>query len=130
MKDFTQCKDCLNICDCCKFQNIKCALCKPFSSMFQVKNSNRCNCTTRYLPGDKVIVRPDLEYRKYAMLSNSKDSIIAIPSMTGFAGKTVTISSVEVCSFQTNKPMMYKIKEHGGYWTDEMFIGRAYEHEL
>ena len=127
MKDLN-CKNCLNICDCCAFQNIKCVICKPFSSMFQIKNSNRCNCNTRYLPGDRVIIRPDLEYRTYSM-SNGKDAIIATSSMVNLAGKTVTISLVDVCTFKPNRPIMYRIKECGGFWTDEMFIGRANEHE-
>ena len=128
MSNLFKCADCLSICDCCEFKNIKCSICKPFTSMFKAKKHNRCNSTTRYLPGDRVIVRPDLEFRKYAM-DNSADGIIATNTMVEFVGKTVTISDIKVCTYKDSKPQMYTIAEHGCLWTDGMFIGRAYDHE-
>lgn len=128
MIDYTMCKDCLSVCNCCEFNGIKCSICKPFSSMFKAKNKNRCNTFTKYLPGDRVVVRPNLESRKYSM-SNGVDSVVAAGTMFDFAGKIVTINSVESCSFIDHKPKMYRVKECGGYWTDEMFVGVAYEHD-
>lgn len=73
----------------------------------------------KYKPGDRVVVRSDLERRKYYMEHDKSvsdksvfDSVVG--SMLYFSGKTVTIKHIVYGK--------YVIEELPGfYWTDEMF---------
>lgn len=108
------CKNCLNICECCEYENSrKCETCKPFTSKFYLSKYNRCNSKTKYLPGDKVLVRPDLKPGRYYSMADGSNSNIAVGGMINFAGKVVTISYLS--------DRQYRIKEYTCFWTDEMF---------
>lgn len=70
----------------------------------------------KYIPGDRVVVRSDLEPRKYYMENDKSVSDSAVSSMFRFSGKTVTIRHIVYGK--------YVIEELPGiYWTDEMFEG-------
>ena len=69
---------------------------------------------TKYKPGDRVVVRSDLERRKYYMEHDKSVSNSAVGSMLRFSGKIVTIRHIVYGK--------YVIEELPGfYWTDEMF---------
>lgn len=69
----------------------------------------------KYKPGDKVVVRPDLEHKRYYMEHDKSICDSAVGSMFRFQGKTVTIKYI--------MHGKYIITELPGiYWTDEMFV--------
>lgn len=72
---------------------------------------------TGFKPGDRVKVRSDLtEYKKYKMLSG-RDYIDSVNStMVTYAGKIVTIDSID-------RTGHYYLKECRHNWVDEMFDG-------
>lgn len=75
-----------------------------------------------YEPGDRVIVREDLDVtggtRYYMIGGGSSSSDVAVTEMGEFAGKVCTIERIGLLG-------RYKICEDGGKWnwTDEMFSG-------
>ena len=70
----------------------------------------------RYSPGDRVIVRPDLEENVRYDMDDYSINLGAADGMLRFAGTEVTIRSVEDGTF-------YKIEEGSYGWTDGMFLG-------
>ena len=126
MNELKKCKTCLNLCNCCKHKDVECMNCRPFGSLFQSMKLNRCNTNTKYLPGDRVVVRADLTNDAYTM-SDGFTRIATVESMIDLAGKTVTISKIDN-SFGNDR-LAYRIQENPCYWVDEMFAGKAYDHE-
>ena len=72
----------------------------------------------RYKPGDRVVVRHDLEEGKRYYMDDGGLCDIATSEMVELAGQTVTIR--ERPSPTDGK---YYIKEGRWYWTDDMFEG-------
>jgi len=74
--------------------------------------------STKYQPGDQVVVRSDLSEHNLYYMENSATADTFVDSMLDFAGKTVTIEGV-------NSAGKYNIVGDGFNWTDEMFEGLA-----
>lgn len=71
----------------------------------------------KYKVGDRVVVREDLHYGRYNMISTGGYNT-AIDEMLCMAGRVVTIVSDEFANSSG-----YRIKEFSCGWTDEMFAG-------
>lgn len=74
----------------------------------------------KYKVGDKVKIREDLTYTKRYYMENSEKADIVLREMTEFAGKTLTIKSI-------NGNYGYKLDEYTFNWTDGMFEGLVEE---
>lgn len=117
---FEKCKHCLNICECCEFKNTcECGTCKPFASNFSLSACNKCDSKTKYLPGDKVLIRHDLAQDTFYRMDNGNSHNVVIGGMLDFAGKVVRIHSLSD-AYGSNR-LQYRICEYGCLWTDEMF---------
>lgn len=80
----------------------------------------------RYQPGDRVIVRSDLQVRKrYCMDDDFDNWMYANEDMRQYSGEVVTIAGPHVCDRN-----VYAVEESPWKWTDEMFDGYADEEIL
>lgn len=77
----------------------------------------------RYHPGDKVMVRPDLNRnRRYRMTSGASKGVggyLVMPAMERQAGKVLTIK--DIAAMESG----YHLEEIGFGWSDDMFVGLA-----
>lgn len=77
----------------------------------------------RYHPGDKVMIRPDLNrngtYRMTSGASKGVEGYFVIPAMERQAGKVFTIK--DIAAMESG----YHFEEIGFGWTDDMFVGLA-----
>ena len=79
---------------------------------------------TTYQPGDKVIVRDDLDCINYAMYdTDNPRKMSVVDEMLSFRGREVTITEIDD---------FYYIAEDDGifHWSDDMFSGRADDSQL
>lgn len=76
---------------------------------------------TTYQPGDRVVVRDDLECDVRYRMDHNSVTDVATTAMCHLAGQVVTIDHI-------NSYGKYRIRELEGLnWTDEMFDGLADE---
>lgn len=77
-----------------------------------------------YQPGDRVIVREDLENgEQYCMSDDKGCAARAVAAMIRFAGQVVTIRGFFLGRYQIEEAPEW-------VWTDEMFVGLEEEPEM
>lgn len=73
-----------------------------------------------YNPGDRVIVRPDIQSGiRYTMRDDKEYRDVVTHEMEELAGQVVTIRMADIGG--------YYIHEDRWHWTDDMFSGKAVE---
>lgn len=70
--------------------------------------------TCKYRPGDKVVVREDLEEKRYPYEDTDFSSLAVIDEMMVLKGKEVTIEKVRMV--HVDRCISYTVREDRGKW--------------